>query len=126
MKKDQGRIRMRKVYSALHPTEAYLVKGLLAAENIESEVRGDILFGIRGELPITQETAPTVWIRDSTKLKRARAIIHLYETRNKSDEYPSERWRCATCGELHGPQFSHCWQCGGSRLQADDGGDGSP
>lgn len=107
---------MIQVYSATHPTEAHIVKGLLEAEGIECEVRGDILFGARGELPLTPETAPSVWIVDSNRYTSARSIIALYEQRNIDTEVPENKWTCSVCQEEHGDQFSHCWKCGSSKL----------
>jgi len=108
---------MRQVYSAQHPTEAYLVKGLLESKGIESEVRGDILFGARGELPITAETAPSVWIVADTQFSAAREVILQYERNNALDISGQQIWICTSCGEEHGDQFSHCWNCGLARQQ---------
>lgn len=108
---------MKQVYSALHPTEAYLVKGLLESHGIESEVRGDILFSARGELPITAETAPSVWILEERQFAAARKVIHQYEKNNAEDLSVQELWTCGSCGEKHGEQFSHCWKCGRVRQQ---------
>lgn len=70
---------MVQVYSAENPTEAHYVKGLLESQGIPCDVRGESLFGARGELPITTETAPSIWIFDNSKLIEARAVIKDYE-----------------------------------------------
>ena len=44
---------MVQVYSAENPTEAHYLKGLLESQGIQCDVRGESLFGARGELPIT-------------------------------------------------------------------------
>lgn len=64
---------MLKVYSAQHPTEAHLIKGILESYNIKCEVKGESIFSIRGELPLTPETAPSIWIFDDSKFDEARS-----------------------------------------------------
>ncbi|MBI5895555.1 MAG: DUF2007 domain-containing protein, partial [Desulfobacterales bacterium] len=66
--------KMLKIYSARHPTEAHLLKGILASYGILSEVRSEFLFAGRGELPIGPETAPSVWILDAARFDEAAAI----------------------------------------------------
>jgi hypothetical protein len=44
---------VKQVFVAQHPTEAHVIKGLLEAEGIRAEVRGESLFGVRGEAPAT-------------------------------------------------------------------------
>ena len=51
---------MRRVFVAQHPAEAHLLKGLLESNGIPSEVRGEALFGVRGEIPFT-EAFPEIW-----------------------------------------------------------------
>ena len=53
---------MKCVYTAHNPTEAHLVKGLLEAEGIETVVRGEHLFPLRGIIPVTADTNPSVWV----------------------------------------------------------------
>ena len=38
-----------KIFSASNPTEAHIICGLLESENIACEVRGEGLFGLKGE-----------------------------------------------------------------------------
>ncbi|MFN2357477.1 MAG: putative signal transducing protein [Desulfotignum sp.] len=45
----------------------------MESQGIKCEVKGEYLFGARGELPITPETAPSVWILDETKINEAKA-----------------------------------------------------
>ena len=106
---------MRQIYSAEHPTEAHMVKGILETNGIECEVRGDTLFGARGELPLTMETAPSVWVVDEKRYKDARRIIQQYEAANAGELAAGEKWNCSACGEILESQFTHCWQCGKAR-----------
>lgn len=107
---------MRQVYSAAHPTEAHIVKGLLEAKGIEAVVKGEILFGARGELPITPETAPSVWIVEENRYELAREVVRQYELANTGRVQAGRIWECSSCGEKLEGQFSHCWKCGNSRL----------
>lgn len=59
---------MLKIYSAQHPSEAHLIKGILESYNIKSEVRSESIFSMRGELPLTPETAPSLWIFDDSSI----------------------------------------------------------
>ena len=107
---------MKKVYTAQHPTEAYIVKGILESAGIPSRVRGDILFAARGEIPLTEETAPSVWIEQDGRLSAAKEIIARYERANAGDTPEGGSWQCQQCNEVCEPQFSHCWKCGLARM----------
>ena len=48
---------MKHVFTAKHPTEAHLIRGMLEAEGIRAEVRGDQLYGAFGELPVPKSCA---------------------------------------------------------------------
>jgi len=106
---------MIKIYSAEHPTEAYIVKGILETNGIECRVQGDILFAARGELPLTMETAPSVWIVDERRYKAARDLVRRYERANSGQVAGGESWECPGCDERLEGQFSHCWRCGHAR-----------
>ena len=55
------------------------MKGLLERQGIDAEVRGEALFGLRGEIPITSDTLPTVWVMKDAQLKRALEFVADYE-----------------------------------------------
>lgn len=92
-----------------------MIKGMLEAQGIECEVRGDVLFGARGELPLTPETAPSVWVVEEKRYKDARRVIQRYELANAGKLSSGEKWSCSTCGETLEEQFTHCWKCGRPR-----------
>jgi len=106
---------MIQVYSAEHPAEAYIVKGILETNGIECQVRGDILFAARGEIPLSIETAPSVWIIDEQRYMAARDLVSRYERANAGKEVAGPSWLCPGCGEKLEGQFTHCWQCGHAR-----------
>ena len=112
MRADEG-YKMLKIYSARHPTEAHLLKGILESYGILSEVQGEFLFTGRGELPIGPETAPSVWILDDAKLEEAAAIVEEFDHPQPLADQGS--WECGNCGELSEDQFTECWNCGKSR-----------
>jgi len=107
---------MRQIYSAEHPTEAHMVRGILEAKGIECVVRGEILFGARGELPVTPETAPSVWVVEEARYTEARRIVAQYEKANRRDAPEGQGWQCQSCKEMLEGQFTHCWQCGAPRF----------
>lgn len=106
---------MLQVYIAQHPTEAHFVKGLLETHHISCRVKGEILFSARGEIPLTTETAPSVWIYDEAKFEDARLIIKEYENSINQESPVGKTWVCESCGEEHEVQFTSCWKCGKSK-----------
>ena len=103
---------MTQVFVAKHPAEAHLVKGLLLAQGIEAEVRGEALYGARGEAPVTPDTCPSVWVLDDRETARALAFVRRYEQGGDPPELHGASWRCPSCGEQVESQFTACWQCG--------------
>ena len=106
---------VKKVFIARHPTEAQIVKGLLELEGIESEVRGEALFGALGALAITEDTLPSVWIVEDGQIDQATRIVSRYEQGFGSHVIIGKLWSCPKCGEVLDPQFTSCWQCGTNR-----------
>ena len=106
---------MLKIYSAKDPTDAHFLKGILESYGISCEVRGEALFSIRGELPMTLETAPSVWIFDDSKFDEATTIILEFENSDSRNSPDEETWICESCGENSEGQFTECWNCGKSR-----------
>ena len=103
---------MLQVYSAQHPFEAYILKGVLESNGISCEVRGETLFGLRGELPMTMDTAPSIWIYDDLMYDEAKIVIAEYETSILQNESSGKTWTCNDCGEESEGQFTECWNCG--------------
>ena len=102
---------MKLIHTARHPTEAHLIKGMLEAEGIRAEVKGDQLYGAFGELPVL----PTVWILDDALASYADRVVIDYLRGTAANRYGHERWTCARCGETLEGQFTECWMCGASR-----------
>ena len=106
---------MKKVYIAKHPTEAHLIKGLLESYSISCEVRGEDLVAVRGGVPMTTDTLPSVWIHDDDDFEKARAIVTDYDRGDKDHAPGKSSWKCPNCGEVLEPQFTECWNCGTER-----------
>ena len=102
---------MKLVYTAKHPTEAHLIRGMLEAEGIRAIVRGDQLYGAYGELPIL----PTVWILDETQITHENRVVVDFLRGGAAQKYGHERWTCPQCGEALEGQFTECWSCGAAR-----------
>ncbi len=112
----EGRCALIKVYTAQNPLEAHIVRNRLEAEGIACIIRGASLWSARGELPVTSDTLPTIWLYDDADLETAQAIIAGDQEFEMADEFESGEWRCLSCGEHHEPQFTLCWKCGSERL----------
>jgi hypothetical protein len=106
---------LKKVFVAKDPTEAYFVAGLLEAESIQAVVRGETLFGLRGELPMTPDTCPSVWVLEDTEVEKARALVMEFEKGGAAEEARRAPLHCPRCGETIKSQFTQCWQCGNVR-----------
>ncbi|ORT49478.1 hypothetical protein ST37_13855 [Vibrio sp. qd031] len=98
-----------KLYSAANPTEAHLLSELLRSQRIQVEVRGDALFSLKGELPLTDDSDPYVWLLDLTQQHQAEKIVQEFVSQANDTSGPN--WRCEHCGEENEPQFGACWQC---------------
>lgn len=106
---------MKKVYAVTNPTEGHMVKGILESHGIGCEVHGEILFSVRGEVPITPNTAPSVWIQNDAQYDEARGILAEYENFAVGAHPPAGPWTCGSCGESSDGQFTACWNCGEER-----------
>ena len=106
---------MQQVFIAQHPTEAHFVRGLLEADGIHAEVRGETLFGARGEAPATPDTLPSVWVSNDDDAPRALLILADYGREQPPDAEHAGNWVCPGCAERVESQFTECWHCGASR-----------
>jgi len=108
---------MIKVFTAQNHTEAHLVRGLLEAEDIPAEVRGEALSAIDGGLAVLG-FRPTVWIPDDHRLAHATELVEGFSKHRTSTPHPGTPWQCPQCNEHHEPQFTECWHCGTSRPES--------
>ena len=106
---------MKRVYTAHDPTEAHLVKGLLEVEGIEAIVQGEHLFPLRGSLPVTSDTNPSVWVVNDEDFDQGRVIARAYDQGAHTRQPSARPWHCPQCGENLEGQFTACWKCGAIR-----------
>lgn len=106
---------MKQVYIADDPAEAHLVAGILDQDGISCDIRGEDLWNARGQLPLTAETLPTVWIVDDSKYEQAVELVKQFEDRTLAADKGGDPWTCPNCGEEVEAQFSNCWQCRANR-----------
>jgi hypothetical protein len=104
---------VQRIFVARNLSEAHIVSGMLNAAGIAAQVRGHYLAGGYGELPITSDTLPSVWIDDEKQMAIARKVIDEYE---RPGSNRASAWRCDQCGEIHQGQFTGCWKCGRERV----------
>ncbi|MFH4663437.1 DUF2007 domain-containing protein [Vibrio cidicii] len=97
-----------RVFTANSPVEAHIVCQLLRSENIECEIRGENLFGLKGELPATSESDPYIWIHKPQQYQTAMKIVSQYLHQSCVSTY----WCCSNYGEENEGQFALCWCCG--------------
>ncbi|MBF9000770.1 putative signal transducing protein [Vibrio nitrifigilis] len=99
-----------KLYIANNPTEAHILCGLLQQSNIKCEVRGEQWFGLRGEIPADDQSAPYIWLFNRLDADYAWELIRQTQTDNSGIHY--KNWVCSNCGETNEGQFAVCWKCG--------------
>ena len=108
---------MKRVYSARTLAEAHLMREHLAAEGIQGEVFGEHSSGLWGEIPLTIDNLPAVWVLADDDYDRAREIVLAFEEEHgESREEPGAGdrvWICGSCSEENPANFESCWNCGG-------------
>ena len=100
---------MHKLYTADNPFEAHLLRGFLEAHGVCAQVQGDVLFSMRGELPMGMDTLPTVWVLHPAEQPRAELLLEEWRSDLRDS---SGSWQCPHCGEESDDGFGACWQCG--------------
>ncbi len=101
---------MVKLYTARDAMEARFLGGLLEQAGIPMTLQGELLSAARGELPLTQETLPSVWVR-SEDLDRAKEVLASYKDGARPLPPQGADWTCPNCGQECEGQFTQCWQC---------------
>jgi len=97
------------VYLARNPLDAQVVRGALESRGIETQVRGESLWGVRGGLPVSADTAPSVWVSDADEEAALKLIA-----RRRLPLAALAPWVCSRCGEEIEGQFDSCWRCAGA------------
>jgi len=102
---------MPKVFVAQHHAEAHLVMGLLQANGIAAEVRGDALFTTVEAPTIIPGVAPEVWVSDSVHLPLALDLVRRFSRGEALPGSAGPTWQCPKCSEILEAQFTECWSC---------------
>ncbi len=104
-----------KLYIARDAMEAHYLRSVLAAEGIAAAVLGENLSTARGELPLTPDTLPSVWI-DDEDMPRAQDLLAAFTSAHADESAPpADAWLCPQCGQKIEGQFDACWHCGAER-----------
>ena len=109
---------LKKVFFGKDAAEAHFVRGLLEAQGLHPVVLGEILGTARGDLPLSPQTLPSVYVLPE-EVEAAMPIIQEYVERTYSQGEPGEEeppsagepWKCPRCGEMIEAQFTQCWNC---------------
>ena len=105
---------MKPLHTARHATEAYLIRGYLESQGVNTVVRGEFLTGGIGELPAD---LCKVWVMDDRDFARADDLLRQFLQGAAARKYVHERWHCSACGEDLEGQFTACWNCGSARME---------
>lgn len=102
----------KKLYQALTLEQAYDLQGFLKGFDIETEVMGENLSQVAGEVPF-QQALPTLWVGEDDYEKACELAREYHETRvlEEGKKPPLPSWKCPSCGEWLDGQFTHCWNC---------------
>lgn len=106
---------MKKIYIAKNPVDAHLLKGVLESEGVRTVVQGEFLWSARGEVPITSETSPSVWVVNDADYEKAMEAVKELQTSEGISGSQNEEWKCDNCDEINEGPFTECWHCGTSR-----------
>jgi hypothetical protein len=105
---------MIRVYGARDITEAQFVMGLLEAEEIQAVIQSGALQAVLGEVPVTPESLPSIWVNPADA-DRAMTIINELNKGGPAAIGAGPSWTCPKCGEVLEGQFTSCWHCGTER-----------
>jgi hypothetical protein len=112
---DTGRTKL--LYTAATEGEAQMLVDHLASFEITASAQGGALSFARGDIPLTQQTLPQVWVFERDYAD-AMQVLDAWVAENADDE-PGEDWNCPACGERIEGNFDQCWSCGGARPPED-------
>ncbi len=107
-----------KLHASRAVHELHMLRDLLEDAGIRAVVLGETLAQGRGELPMTPDTLPAVWVGEADA-DRALSLAREFEARTKPGAAAAGQaapdWTCPACGESIEGQFTDCWNCGATR-----------
>jgi len=92
--------------------ETQQIRDHLEAQGFRAIILGENLGMGRGELPITAETLPAVYVDSENAAASLAAVKEFLEQPLDQSRPP---WPCPSCGEQIEGQFDACWHCGTTR-----------
>ncbi|MFA0086315.1 DUF2007 domain-containing protein [Vibrio sp. 10N.261.51.F12] len=98
-----------KIYIGNNPTETHIMQQQLFAEGVQCEVRGEGVFGLRGEVPFDESSLPYIWLHEVSQEAKAKSLILAVQQQENNRDQVS--WHCPQCNELNEAQFGACWNC---------------
>jgi hypothetical protein len=98
---------MKRVFSSHNLVLVHHSRNLLEAEGIETEVRNLMLSSAMGELP-PAECQAELWVTREQDVARAEEAL-------RRPPVSGPDWKCSSCAEVSGAQFTQCWKCGATR-----------
>ncbi len=99
---------MRRLYTATHRFDAWLLRDRLAHANIDAHVFNQHMQGIAGDVP-PEVAHPQVWVDDESWTRARSVLAEFHAERERS---VPERAACRHCGEDNPGNFELCWNCG--------------
>jgi len=108
-----------KLYTGRDSMDAHFVRAQLEAHGIPATVMGENLSFARGDLPMTLETLPSVWVNQQHSEEAKQIVADLSDAQQRTARGETHAtappWACPGCDETVEGQFDQCWKCGTSR-----------
>ena len=99
---------MRRLYTATHRFDAWLLRDRLAHANIDAHVFNEHMQSIVGDVP-PDVAGPQLWVDDEDLARAREALASFLAEREREGDVA-----CAHCGEVNPATFELCWKCGGA------------
>jgi hypothetical protein len=106
---------MKCLYSHDNPFFVYNIRNILVNNNIQCEVRNEIISSAAGELPPT-EVWPEIWVIREQDYKKSEELL----AESLAGDLSGISWFCEHCNETNPPAFELCWQCGEDSKKTDN------
>ena len=98
--------------------DGYILRDMLAEEGIPSVIMGQSLGAVRGDLPMTPDTMPSLWV-GQMDVQQALRIANEFDRIKREGPANSDAdvpWTCPRCAEEIEGHFHTCWNCGTDRV----------
>ncbi len=106
---------MKQIYIASDVVSARIICDMLNSAGLEAHIRGELLTGAAGDLPVN--LFPTVWVVDDNDEDKALKLVEDFESSRPESQLFDSVWPCPDCTEVIDAQFTQCWNCGFNRVR---------